>query len=270
MREQVRLYGTVAVNGFRRYATYRVATAAGVFTNTVFGFIISYTYIAVWDQRPHLGGYDMSQALTYVWIGQGLFATMVVGGGGFENELMERIRSGDIAIDLYRPSDLQMWWLASDLGRAAFELLGRGIIPALCGALVFDLTFPASPLTWLYFLTALAIGAVVSFALRYLVALSAFWTIDGSGVTQIAVLAGLFFSGMLFPLSAFPGLLGEIARALPWSAVLQVPADILLGEAHGTGVAAALAFEAAWALLLIATGRALQTVAARKLVVQGG
>ena len=38
------LYGAVAAGGFRRYATYRVATAAGVFTNTVFGLILAYTY----------------------------------------------------------------------------------------------------------------------------------------------------------------------------------------------------------------------------------
>lgn len=50
-----RLYAVVAVGSFRRYATYRVATAAGVFTNTVFGLILVYTYLALWDERPHLG-----------------------------------------------------------------------------------------------------------------------------------------------------------------------------------------------------------------------
>ena len=70
--------------GFRRYATYRVATAAGVFTNTVFGFIIAYTYIALWDERPQLGGYDQAQAVTYVWLGQALLMTWRCMGGGFE------------------------------------------------------------------------------------------------------------------------------------------------------------------------------------------
>ena len=48
---------------------------------------------------------------------------------------MERIRTGDIAVDLYRPADLQLWWLAGDLGRAAFHLLGRGVLPMVLGAL---------------------------------------------------------------------------------------------------------------------------------------
>ncbi|MFD4697149.1 ABC transporter permease [Streptomyces niveus] len=266
----MRLYAAVAAGGFRRYATYRAATAAGVFTNTVFGFIGAYTYIALWEQRPNLGGYDLSQALTYVWLGQALLMTCAMMGGGFEDELMERIRTGDIAIDLYRPVDLQLWWMASDLGRAAFHLLGRGIVPMALGALAFDLAVPTRPMVWLAFLFSVFLGVVVSFAVRYLVALSAFWLLDGAGVGQIAFLAGLFFSGMLLPLTLFPGALGEIARALPWSSLLQVPADVFLERRTGWGLLGAFAFQAGWAAALLALGRLLQSVATRRVVVQGG
>jgi ABC-2 type transport system permease protein len=266
----VRLYAVVAAGGFRRYATYRVATAAGVFTNTVFGFILAYTYIALWDERPQLGGYDQSEALTYVWLGQALLMTCAMMGGGFEDELIERIRTGDIAIDLYRPADLQLWWLAGDLGRAAFHLLGRGIVPMVLGALAFDLALPASPWIWAAFLLSVALGVVVSFAVRFLVSLSAFWLMDGAGVMQMCWLAGLFFSGMLLPLSLFPGLLGEVARALPWSSLLQVPADVFLGKHTGWGLLQVYAFQGGWALALLAAGRMLQSVATRRVVVQGG
>ncbi|MER5720695.1 ABC-2 family transporter protein [Streptomyces sp. NPDC002418] len=266
----MRLYAVVAAGGFRRYATYRVATLAGVFTNTVFGFIMAYTYIALWDKRPHLGGYDMSQALTYVWLGQALLMTCAMMGGGFEDELMERIRTGDIAVDLYRPADLQLWWMAGDLGRAAFHLLGRGIVPMVLGAMAFDLALPGSPWTWLAFLVSVALGVVVSFAVRFLVALSAFWLMDGAGAMQIAWLAGLFFSGMLLPLNLFPGVLGDVARVLPWSSLLQVPADVFLGTYAGWDLAGAYAFQAGWAVALLLAGRLLQSVATRRVVVQGG
>ncbi|MGW5272463.1 ABC transporter permease [Streptomyces sp. NPDC004044] len=266
----MRLYAVVAAGGFRRYATYRIATAAGVFTNTVFGFILAYTYMALWDERPQLGGYDMSQALTYVWLGQALLATCAMMGGGFEDELMERIRTGDVAIDLYRPVDLQMWWLAGDLGRAAYQLMARGIVPMVLGALAFPLALPTSPGIWLAYPVSVTLGVVVSFAVRYLVALSAFWLMDGAGASQIAFLAGLFFSGMLLPLTLFPGLLGEVARALPWSALLQVPADVFLGKYTGWGLVEAFAFQGGWALALLLAGRLVQSVATRRVVVQGG
>ncbi|MFJ3706773.1 ABC transporter permease [Streptomyces sp. NPDC090053] len=266
----MRVYAVVAAGGFRRFATYRVATAAGVFTNTVFGFILAYTYIALWDERPHLGGYDQAQALTYVWLGQALMTTMALLGGGLEDELVERIRTGDIAIDLYRPVDLQLWWLAGDLGRAAFQFLGRGVAPMALGALAFHLALPTNPFVWLALLVSLLFGVIVSFAIRYLVALSAFWLMDGMGVAQMAGIAGMFFSGMVLPLNLFPGLLGEIARLLPWSVLLQVPADIALGKRTGWGLVTAYAFQLGWAVVLLGAGRLLQSAAARRVVVQGG
>ncbi|MEE1802386.1 MULTISPECIES: ABC-2 family transporter protein [unclassified Streptomyces] len=266
----MRLYSAVAAGGFRRHATYRVATVAGTFTNTVFGFIIAYTYTALWDERPQLGGYDLSQAVTFVWLGQALLMTCAMMGGGFEDELIERIRTGDIAVDLYRPADLQLWWLAGDLGRALFHLLGRGIVPMAIGSLAFDLAMPGSPLVWAAFLLSVLLGVVVSFALRYLVALSAFWLMDGAGVAQISFLAGTFFSGLLLPLTLFPGALGEIARALPWSSLLQIPADVFLGRRTGWDLMEAYAFQACWAAGLLVAGRLLQTVATRRVVVQGG
>lgn len=262
-----RLYTAVAAGGFRRYATYRAATAAGVFTNTVFGLILVYTYMALWDEKPHLGGYDRTQAVTYVWVGQALLSTLAIGGSRVETELMERIRTGDIAVDLYRPADLQLWWLATDLGRALFELIGRGAIPFVFGALVFPMALPGAWTTWAAFLVAVVLGMVVSFAIRYLMALSTFWLLDGTGVAQITLLAGTFASGMTLPLNVFPGALGDVVRVLPWSSLLQRPADLLVGEAGAWGT---FAFQGAWAVALLALGRLVQSAATRRVVLQGG
>lgn len=271
MRQKAGLYGAVAAGGFRRYATYGTATAAGVFTNTVFGFILAYTFIALWDERPGLGGYDQSQALTFIWVSQALLAAGALIGGGFQEEFQERVRTGDIAVDLYRPADLQLWWLAGDLGRAGFQLLGRGVVPVVVGGLAFDLALPVDPLRWLLFLVAVALALLVSFGLRYLLGLAAFWLMDGAGINMMATVVSIFFSGMLLPLSVFPGGFGEFVRAMPWAAMLQVPLDVLLGKGAGAGSAAgAFAFQAAWALALLGLGRLVQSAATRKVVVQGG
>lgn len=262
-----RLYAAVAMGGFRRYATYRAATAAGVFTNTVFGLILVYTYLALWDEKPHLGGYDQAQAVTYVWLGQALLSTLAIGGSGVEVELMERIRTGDVAIDLYRPADLQLWWLAADLGRAMFQLLGRGVVPFVFGALVFPVALPGDWGRWAAFAVALLLAMMVSFGIRYLVALLTFWLMDGTGMTHMTMLAGFFCSGMVLPLNVFPGVLGDVVRDLPWSSLLQKPADVLLGEADPWGT---FAFQGMWAVVLLVAGRAVQSVATRRVVVQGG
>lgn len=264
------LYAAVAVRGFRRFATYRVATAAGVFTNSVFGVIVCFTYLALWDQRPSLGGWDATEAVTFVWIAQSLLMTVAVFGGGFNDELTERIRTGDIAIDLHRPVDLQTWRLAEDLGRAAFHLLGRGVLPTVFGALLFDLTWPDQPATWVVFLVSVLLGVLVSFGVRYLVALAAFWVLDVRGFQVLLGFSQLFLSGMVLPLVVFPDTLEAVARALPFAALVQVPIEVFLEQTTGTELIGALGYQLAWAVGLLGLGRWLTRTATRRLVVQGG
>ncbi|MFC8453334.1 ABC transporter permease [Kitasatospora sp. NPDC057223] len=264
------LYLAVARGSFRRYSTYRAATLAGAFTNTVFGFILAYTFLALWQARPGLGGYDASAAVTYIWVSQALLVTVAVWGGGFQDDIQERFRTGDIAIDLYRPVDFQAWWLAGDLGRAAFHLLARGAVPMIAGALAFRLRLPHDPVVWVEFLFSVLLAVVVSFGLRYLVSLAGFWLHDSDGVRAVMLVVSMFFSGMLLPIGLFPGVLGEIAPLLPWASLVQVPTDVFLQRHDGAGLLGALGFQAGWAVLLLAAGRVVQLLATRRVVVQGG
>jgi ABC-2 type transport system permease protein len=111
------MYAALTAAGFRRYATYRQATVAGAFTNSVFGFLRCYVLLAT---TTALGGavvgYSARQIATFVWVGRGLIATVQLWGG---YEYAERIRSGEVMADLLRPVDLVWQQVAADLGRAA-------------------------------------------------------------------------------------------------------------------------------------------------------
>ncbi|MBA3234088.1 MAG: ABC-2 family transporter protein [Propionibacteriales bacterium] len=270
MRTTGSLWFAVAYRSFRRYSTYRAATLAGIFTNCVFGIIISYTYIAVWRQNPSAGGYDISDALTYAWLGQAMIMTVAVWNGGATDDLATRIKSGDVAIDLYRPVSLLGWYLASDLGRALYHLVTRGVAPTVVGAFLFDLRYPASPLVWLQFGISVVLAVVVSFGVRMLVSASAFWLLDDTGVKNLAAVFAMFFSGLVVPLVLFPGWTHDVATALPWAAYLQVPADVWLGKHDAAGSWLALAYQTFWALVLLAVCHGVLALANRKVVVQGG
>jgi ABC-2 type transport system permease protein len=264
------LYVAVATRGFRRYSTYRAATLAGIFTNSVFGVIYSYAYLALWAQRPHAGGYDAADAVTYVWIGQALLMTVALWGGGTTDDLAERIRTGDVAVDLYRPVGLVSWYLAADLGRAAFHFLTRGLGPTVLGLLLFDIRLPASPTAAVGFLASLVLAVVTSFGVRFLVAGSAFWLLDQSGIKMLSGVFAIFLTGMALPLVIFPEPLRSIALALPWASYLQTPADIWLGKDTGLDLLAALGLQVVWMVVLLGCCRLLLTAATRKVVVQGG
>jgi len=267
---RVGLYAAVAVRGFRRYSTYRAATVGGVFTNTVFGVIIAYTFVALWEQRPNLGGYTQQEALTFVWVAQALIMPVGLLGGGILEEFPERVRSGAVATDLHRPTPLLWWRLAEDFGRAAYHFLTRGLAPVLIGALLFDLAWPRSVSTYAWFLIAVALAVGVGFAIRYLMGLLAFWVIDIRGYLALLTITQLFFSGMVLPLVIFPGWLRDLAEVLPFRCLVQVPADVLLHEGTGTEVLPLLALQLLWVAVLLFAGHLLTAAAVRKVVIQGG
>ncbi|MGP4025521.1 ABC transporter permease [Actinomadura sp. 3N407] len=252
--------------GFRRHTAYPLGSLTESLTNTAFGFMRAYVLIALWEARPSLGGYDEADAVTFCFITQALIGPVQIFGG---LDLTERIRNGDVAIDLHRPAGLQGWWLADDLGRAAASLVLRAGPPLLAGALVFPFRWPG-PAGLAAFAVALPLAATVGFGLRYLVAMGMFWLHDDRGLHAVMLVMSLFFSGMILPLVVFPGALGTVARALPWSAQIQVPADVFLGRHTGTGLIGALGFQAVWAAVLLGAGALLTRAARRKLVVHGG
>jgi ABC-2 type transport system permease protein len=262
----VRLDWEIAKRGWRRYAAYPWATVAGIFTNTIFGFIQAYILLAVYRHRTDVGGYDVRDTVTYVWLAQAILMTVYVFGW---QELALRIRDGSIATDLVRPLDPQRYWLAYDLGRAPYHFVFRGFLPFVFGALVFQLHAP-SPLDAVAFLLSLTVAVVVSLGFRFLYNLSAFWLVDIRGVMMISLTLSLFLSGMAMPLAFFPGWLAEIARALPFASIIQVPIDIWLGKHHGAGLAGVIALQAFWALVLLGLGRLALRAGSRKLVIQGG
>jgi ABC-2 type transport system permease protein len=262
----VRLDWEIAKRGWRRYAAYPFATAAGMFTNTVFGFIQAYILLAVYQHRADVGGYDARDTVTYVWLAQALIMTVYIFGW---YELALRIKDGSIATDLARPLDPQRYWLAYDLGRAPYHLLFRGIPPFVVGALVFDLHYP-TPLAAIAFLVSVTLAVVVSLGFRFLYNSAAFWLLDYRGIATFATCIVLFFSGMVMPLTFFPDWLRTIAHALPFASILQSPVDIWLGKRHGTGLLEALAVQVFWALLLLGLGRIALRSGSRKVVIQGG
>ena len=212
------LYAAVGRRSFRRYSTYTAATLAGIFTNSVFGVIISFAYIAVWRQNPDAGGYDVTDAVTYCWLAQAMIMTVAIWNGGTTDDVAERIRTGDVAIDLYRPVSLLGWFLAGDLGRAAYHLLTRGVAPTVVGALLFD-SGQLHALSWLAML-ALAYNMIVAFILCHWIWFEivsrASATVSSLGTLSIPVVG--VFSSML--------ILGERPDWREYAALLLVLAAI--------------------------------------------
>jgi ABC-2 type transport system permease protein len=266
--DRLRCFAALVGAGFRRWATYRQAALAGLFTNIVFGVMIYslMTAVAADGRRP--GGYDAAQLATYVWVGQGILSVVHVWNW---NELADRIRSGNVTADLLRPIDPFEAFLAADLGRAAYSVLARMLVPVLVGAFVFSMYLPQRPYTWPLFALSLAFATVISFTLRYLVNLGAFWLLDVRGLNAIWLLASGVFAGAWFPLRFLP----EWAQVLLWfgtpfPGLYQIPLDVLVERPDPALQWGGVALQLGWMVVLVALTRRVQRSATNRLVIQGG
>lgn len=268
MSDVLRPAVALAGAGYRRWSSYWQAAAAGVFVNTVFGVIKLSILLGVSASAGGtVAGYDRASLSTYAWVSQGLIAVVVI----FQwTELAERVRTGDIAVDLARPVDLQLAWLAADLGRAVWALLSRAVVPIVFGALFFGFHWPDDPTALLLLPVSLLLAVCASFGGRFLLNLTAFWLTEIRGLVLLYVLVAGLLGGHLIPVQLFPHWLQVLAYATPFPAMMQSPLDLVTGQATGAEAALEVLVQLAWTVGLLLAGRVVLARATRKLVVQGG
>ena len=261
-------YWSIVAAAFRQYSTYRMATAAGVFTNSVFGLIrASILFAAIGMAGGELSGYTAAQAATYVWLGQALLAPIEAFG---TREVSQRVHEGEVAIDLLRPTSFLGLYYAQKLGRAGFLLLGRGVPPLLIGALITGLALPEDPLSYPLGLLSLLLAITVAFLGDMLVNLAAFWLVETRGLTVVYNAVMNLLSGFLIPIVWFPDWLLVIARATPFPSMIQTTIDTLSGSLASCEALPLLAVQLGWVALLGLAAWAMLRAGVRSMEVQGG
>lgn len=268
MRGEWGIYGRLMVAGFRRQSTYRLAMLAGLTTNVVFGFIRAAILFAAVDQAGGaLAGYDRDEISAYVWLSQGLIAAITLIGTA---EIGERIRTGDVAVDLTRPIDVQTWHLADELGKAAYTFLPRGVPSVLVGALTVGLVMPTTVLPYLLGAVSVLLAVAISFYCRFAVNILGFWLVDTRGVRTLYMVTSSFLAGLYVPVALFPDWLGTLAYATPFPSIIQVPVDVISGRETGLDAVGLVTQQLGWLIAMCLVGRLLMAAGRRYLVVQGG
>jgi ABC-2 type transport system permease protein len=185
-------------------------------------------------------------------------------------DVEETIRTGDVVSDLSKPFSYLGYWLARDLGRAAYFLLVR-CAPLLTVAVVgFGIRLPDFPGGWLLWLFSLTLATVVSFAFRFLVNATAFWTADARGIGTIVMSVVTLLSGFIVPLQWLPSPIAEISLASPFAGMVQTPADIFVGKLQGTELVVALGLQLFWTVALLVLSQLVVVLATRRVIAQGG
>ncbi len=263
----MRLYWEVARRALQRQFAYRTENLAGLFTNVFFGYLRAAVFVAVYQSTSNVGGYDQSAAVTFTWLTQAMIMIIALWGWW---DIEETIRTGNVVADLAKPFSYVGFWFARDVGRSVYFAIFRFVPILAAGQLLMGLRWPSSPLVWLAFGVSLVLALIVSFGVRFLLNLSAFWTTDAHGLGALALAAIMFLGGFVVPIRFFPDWLQPIALALPFASITQTPADLYVERLQGAAAVGAVALQAFWAVALLLTAQFVTVVATRRVVVQGG
>jgi ABC-2 type transport system permease protein len=259
----VRSYVALLGAGFRRQTSYRLALAAGLGTNAFFGVVRTAVFYALYRERDRVAGLDVADALTYVWILEGMFAVV---WAPWVWGLAEAIRSGEFTVELLRPGDPYLRLLAFDLGRTLSVIVTRAVPTLAVAALVLPLRLPETLGGLAVLAASLVLAAVVSFQFRLLFNSAAFWTPDYRSMFMLVFPVLWLASGFVIPVDYFPAGLGALVDWSPLVPLLMAPVRVATGRDAGLAVAG----QVAWVLVLWLLGRLVLAAAGRRLVVHGG
>ncbi len=268
-RTAVLPYARLTAAGFRQQSTYLAAAAAGVFTNTVFGFVKMAILLATLaGAGGAAGGYTPELMVSYIFLSQGMLTA--IGAFGGDGALGERIRTGDVAVDFLRPLDVQFAALATVIGGAVYSLIPRALPLAVIGAATSMMAWASEPAAYPLAAVSVLLSIVLGQGLLYCVQVLGFWVVDTRGILMFYVVVGTFLMGMFVPVGLFPGWLERIAELTPFAWVIMPPCDILSGRIDAAHGATTVAIQAAWVVAVIALGHILTRLGRRRLEVQGG
>ncbi len=264
----LRLHLAYARMAFARRAAYRLANWSGILVNFFFFLIHAQIYLAFFGGRASVGGWAPDDAVLYFATSEALL--MVLGAfPAWGHDLMFRIRSGDVTLDLARPVTLYERDLAERFGSALYFLGTRTVVLYPSAVWLYGLSPPWGP-AMLVAPLALALGVALSGTLWYLANLAAFWTEHAVGPYRAMVFAIAFFGGLFVPLDFYPPGLRALCFALPFRGAVYTPVAVAAGRLGGADLAAALLHQAVWLAGLAALARSLEARGVRRLVVHGG
>ncbi len=265
----LRAYVQFARCAFQRRAAYRLANWTGIVVNFFFFLIHAQLFLALFGTRGTVNGWAAQDAVRYFATSEALLMVLGVMSTQAGQELAERVRSGDIAVDLARPVHLWARHLAESYGSAAYYVVMRATILYVAAALLYRLALPHNVEVVLAPFS-IALGVAIAALVMYLASATAFWTEQSYGPLTLLPIMIFFFGGVAVPLDFYPAAARMVTALLPFRGAVYTPVALASGKLTGLPLCFGLLHQVVWLGLLVLLARYVEQRGAARLAVQGG
>ena len=256
---------------FKTGLQYRAAALAGMSTQFFFGFVFVSVYIAFYNSGSGNLPMELKDVVTYVWLGQAFFSVIYLWYK--DKEIVDLIKSGNLAYELIRPQKIYFMWFSKIYGDRLSNLVLRmapviivGMI--LPGAYKMHIFIPI--LRFLLFIIAIILSNILMISLVLFYHVIFLYTLDDKGIMAIFTVLSDVLSGLTIPIPFFPEFLQKISNILPFRYVTDFPFRLYVGCIPYKECLVSYFVQIIWIVILIFSGYFLTKNALKKVQVQGG
>ena len=256
---------------FKTGLQYRAAALAGMATQVFFGFVYVSIYVAFYESGSGNLPMELNEIVSYVWLGQSLYAIVYLWYK--DKEILNMIKSGNIAYELCRPQDLYFMWASKILGERLSNVTLR-FLPVILFALIlpspFNLDLSITLPRLLLFIVVMILSTILMTVLVLLYHVICLITLDEKGIVNVFMVVSDILSGMLIPIPFFPKFLQNISNILPFRYITDFPFRLYVGNISMNEGFIGIIIQIIWIVILVILGRFITKKALKKAVIQGG
>ncbi|MEW9702389.1 ABC transporter permease [Paenibacillus sp. SI8] len=252
---------------FLMMLAYRVNYYSGILIYALNIGSYYFVYKAIYGEQDMIQGMTLGQMTTYLavsWMGRAFYFN------NLDREIAGEIRDGSVAIQFIRPYNYVFVKMMQGLGEGIFRILLFTTPGMIFVWLLLPVQLPSDPKLWVIYLVMLFFSFLINTQLNIITGLFAFFLENNEGLMRMKRVAVDLFSGLIIPISFFPGWSGSILGWLPFQAITYLPSAVFTGKISGSEVFQKMGIQALWFLLLIIPIYFLWNKSRTRLFVQGG
>lgn len=250
---------------------YRASALAGIATQFFFGLVFIMVYLAFYQSNTASVPMELSQLITYLWLGQAFFSLTYVYHK--DNEIINMITSGNISYELCRPGNLYFKWAFKIYGSKLASASIKSLPIILVGLILpdpYNLVMPTNLFSFIGFILTLLLGSILITTIVTFFHLLIFYTLDPKGIISCFKVIAELFAGGLVPILFLPKILQTISSYLPFQYISDIPYRLYVGNIADTNIIKIIIIQLIWIVITAICGLLLTKKVLKKVIVQGG
>lgn len=262
------LFGFFVVrNSFLSQYTYRWQ----VLSKIVYGILLYVTQLFIWKSvnasvpKPIYNWETMS---VYVMLSS-IIGVFVAFDTNYIPVIGERVRSGDIALDLLKPCAMFYLLFCQYLGKCLFKFLFQFISQFLVILIISRAAFSIPLVNVAFFSVSVFLSILLFFALSMVLGILSFWVVSVGNLHIFLDSSITLFAGSIIPIWMIPEQLRWFYEILPFQYLFYKPISICLNTIELSNVCLIYAIQVGWIVALLAIAAVLYQRGIKKLTLFG-